>query len=148
MPPASDNSLRTLCLGNRDRQLPYGRQPLPYRITEGLLVIRPEWKPSMDPVPWIPNTHRRWKVGIKLSHIVACALHSRLHYFSGCGVQHCQSLPRPSQHLGHWRPYLLHENVWCWKSNAICFRPSAEGPSSPSNSRLSFSWSSTTKAFS
>src|SRR5262249_3861529 len=43
--------------------------------------------------------------------------------------------------------YFSHDNVWRWKSIAICFRPIAEGPSSPSNSRVSSSWSSTTKAF-
>src|ERR1700740_776627 len=38
------------------------------------------------------HSHRAWKRGIKLPHIVAFVLESHLHYLSRCGVQHRQRL--------------------------------------------------------
>src|SRR5467141_69342 len=38
------------------------------------------------------HSHRAWKGGIKLSHVVAFVLESHCHYLSRCGVQHRQRL--------------------------------------------------------
>src|SRR5260370_42430399 len=38
------------------------------------------------------HTHRAWKRGIKLSHVVAFVLQSHAHYFPRFGVQHCHCL--------------------------------------------------------
>jgi hypothetical protein len=36
------------------------------------------------------HSHRAWKRGIKLAHVVAFVLESHFHYLSRCGVQHRQ----------------------------------------------------------
>src|SRR6202171_3640125 len=62
------------------------------------------------------HSRRPWKVGIKLSHVVAFVSESRLHYFSRCGVQHRQRLLASVQitsynsHLGLLRSELCRVN--------------------------------------
>ena len=41
-----------------------------------------------------PHSHRAWKLGIKLPHVVAFVLQSHAHYFPRFGVQHCHYLLR------------------------------------------------------
>src|SRR3984957_3426802 len=38
------------------------------------------------------HSHRAWKRGVKLPHVVAFVLESHFHYLSRCGVQHRQCL--------------------------------------------------------
>ena len=71
------------------------------------------YKPLHGSRGFDPHTYRAWKVGIKLSHVVAFVLQSRLHDFSGCGLQHRQRLLASVQitsynsHLGLLRSELL-----------------------------------------
>jgi hypothetical protein len=50
------------------------------------------YKPLHGSSGFDSHTHRPWKVGIKLSHVVAFVLQSRLHYLARGGVQHRQRL--------------------------------------------------------
>src|SRR6266446_1984412 len=64
-----------------------------------------------------PDTHRAWKLGIKLPHVVAFVLQSHGHHLPCCGVEHRQRLLASVQvtsynsHLGLLGPSTVRVNT-------------------------------------